>query len=176
MLVKAGGDVGAWQTGLAYESLAESPTCGVSSNSHAYSLWIAVAGREGLAGRTGTREGRHSCVPSGALRQISELQCFSFQKELWGEGYEIATQFPLDRKQQFRPTNCGFFLENNPRNESVKGAAQNRLLFQLATAEYTCAGLFLSSLYKNNFHNFKSFFQVTQSGFISRTTGGETFL
>lgn len=139
---------------------------GMSSDSHYYSMWIVGAEREELAGRTDTRQGLHSCIPSGTLWQISVLQCFSFQKELLEKGSGIATRFPLDRKQQFRPTNCRLFLENSPRNESLKGIAQNRLLFQLTTAEYTCVGLFLSALYKNNFHNFKSFFQVTQSGFI----------
>lgn len=144
--------------------LADTPVYGMGS--HCCSIWIVPAEREELAGPADAGQGLHSCIPSGRLWQISVLQCSSFQRKLLEKGYGTATQFPLDRKQQFSPTNCRFFLENNPRNESVKGTAQNRLLFHLATAECTCVGLFLSSLYKNDFHNFKSFFQVTQAGFI----------
>lgn len=87
--------------------------------------------REELAGPTDTGQGLHSCIPTGRLWHISVLQCFSFQRKLLEKGCGTATQFPLDRKQHFSPTNCRFFLENDPRNESVKGTAQNRLLFLL---------------------------------------------
>lgn len=167
-LGRAGGDADMWQTDLASQILWLKLLYGTGSHSHCCSIWIVTAEREELAGPTDTGQGLHSCIPSGRLWQISVLQCFSFQRKLLGKGYGTATQFPLDRKQQFSPTNCRFFLENSPRNESVKGTAQNRLLFQLATAECTCVGLFLSPSHKNNFHHFKSFFQVAQAGFISQ--------
>lgn len=132
------------------------------------------AEREELAGPTATGQGLHSCIPSGGLWQINVLQCFGFQRKLLEKGYGTATQFPLDRKQHFSPTNCRFFLENNPRNESVKGTAQNRLLFQLATALMLgyfclpCTGII--SIILNNFsklHKLVSF---------SSTNRGETFI
>lgn len=128
---------------------------------------LSCPSRKGGAGRTCRPWARAAFLHSQG-QDLAHLcaPVFSFQRELLEKGYGTATQFPLDRKQQFSPTNCRFFLENNPRNGSVKGTAQNRLLFQLATAECTCVGLFLSSSYKNNFHHFKSFFQVAQAGFI----------
>lgn len=146
--------------------LAEAPVYGMGSDGHCGSIRIVTAEREELAGPADTGQGQHSCIPSGRLWQSSVLQCSSFQRKLLEKGYGTATQFPLDREQQFSPTNCRFFLENKPRNESEKGTAQNRLLFQLATAECTCVGLFLSASHRNNFHHFKSFFQVTQAGFV----------